>query len=434
MGYYNQETETAPRDQLEALQWRKLRSLLDTTFARNPFYQRKYASYGVVAQDIRDLGNISKLPFVTKAEFQEDQGEHPPFGTNLSEPLESYVQYHQTTGTTGRPLTWLDTAECWQWRARCVAHALRGAGLTSKDILFLPFNFGPYTAFWGAYEAAQHLGLLTIPGGGWDTMQRIHCLLATGATAVAITPTYAQRIGEVAQEAGLDLRGSKVHAVILGGEPGAMVPTIRARIEDAWGAEVFEYAGLTETGTYAFTCEHSAQTMAIHAIESEFIVEVIDPKTGCAVPEGTIGELVLTNLGRACSPVIRFRTGDLVQLERTVCPCGRTLAALKGGILGRRDDMLLVRGVNVFPSAVGSIVEELLPPGHEYQVVCFTGREGTDDIKVRVETSPEDEELRNALSQRLKERLNLRIEVEAVAVGTMPRSDYKSKRIIRQSH
>jgi len=430
MAYFDKQTETAPRDQLEAMQWQKLRTLLEVTYARNAFYQRKFAEHGIGLPDIRGLGDLDKLPFTTKLEFQEDQEEHPPFGTNLSEPLEAYVQYLQTTGTTGKPLKWLDTEESWRWRARCQAHAFCGAGLTSKDVLMLPFNFGPYAAFWGAYETARLLGMLAVPTGGWETIQRLRCLVQNPVTALATTPTYARRMAEVAREEGIDIRNSKVRAIILAGEPGAMVPAIREKIESAWGAGVYDYAGQTEVGTYAFTCEHSKRTLALHVIESECLVEVIDPSTGKAVPEGTVGELVITNLGRIGSPAIRLRTGDLVKLRKTNCPCERTFAVLEGGILGRSDDMLLVRGVNVFPSAVSNIVEEILPPEREYRIMRCRTADGADDLKVQIEVAQGTEQLPDLLAQEFKKRLNLRIEVEAVPVGTIPRSDYKSKRVI----
>lgn len=432
MGYYDRQTETAPRDQLEAIRWRKLQALLEVTFARNRFYQRKFATHGVNHANLGGLGDLSKLPFATKAEFQEDQEQYPPFGSNFSEPFENYVQYHQTTGTTGKPLKWLDTAESWQWRARCIAHAFRGAGLTSKDILMLPFSFGPYSAFWGAYEAAQHIGLLTIPAGGWNTSQRLRSLIDNDVTAVATTPTYARRMAEAAQEEGIDLRDSKVRALILAGEPGALVPAIREKIESAWRAEVYDYPGLTEVGTYAFTCEHSKRTMALHVIDSEFILEVIDPQSGTPVQEGMVGELVITNLGRNCSPAIRLRTGDLVRLTEAYCPCGRTFRLLEGGILGRRDDMLLVRGVNVFPGAVGNIVEKVLPPGQEYRIVRCRTAEGADDLKVQVEVAQGWEHLPQLVARELKEQLNLRVEVEAVALGIIPRAEYKAQRVVEQ--
>lgn len=430
MGYFDAATETAPRERLEVLQWQKLKNLLEVVVSRNPFYRRKFETYGVSVQQVHDLSDLSKLPFTTKTELQEDQEQHPPFGTNLSEPLENYVQYHQTTGTTGKPLKWLDTKESWQWRARCIAHALCGAGLTTRDIFMLPFNFGPYTAFWGAYEAAQLLGLLTIPTGGWETKQRLQCLVDNRVTALATTPTYARRMAEVAAEEGIDLKNCDVRAVLLAGEPGAMVPAVREKIETAWGAKVYEYPGLTEVGTYAFTCEYSDRTWAIHVIESEYIVEVIDPESGRAVPEGTVGELVITNLGRSCSPVIRFRTGDLVRLKKGTCRCGRTFALLEGGILGRRDDMLLVRGVNVFPAAVANVLEKVLPPGYEYQIVCYSAAGGEDALKVQVEVAPGKEQWRELVQRELKARLNLRLEVEPVPPGTLPRAEYKAKRIV----
>jgi phenylacetate-CoA ligase len=430
MAFLDPVLETAPRDKLEKIQWQKLKRLLEIVFEKNPFYQRKFENYNVKLADIKNLSDLTKLPFTTKLEFQEDQEQHPPFGTNLSEPLENYVQYHQTTGTTGKPLKWLDTAESWQWRARCIAHVFRAAGLGPGDIFMLPFNFGPYTAFWGAYEAAQYLGILTIPTGGWDTKQRLRCLLENKVTAIATTPTYARRMAEVAEEEGIELRKSSVRAILLAGEPGGMIPSIRKKIEEAWGAEVYEYPGLTEVGTYAFTCEYSKETMSLHVIESEFIVEVIDPETGEVVPEGTIGELVITNLGRSCSPAIRFHTEDLVKLKRGICPCGRTFVMLEGGVLGRRDDMLLVRGVNVYPSAIANIIEALLPPGQEYQIICYSDPEGRDAVKVQIELAPGQENLQQLIAEEIKLRLNLRLEVEAVPIGKLPRAEYKSKKVL----
>ncbi len=425
--FYDAKTETASSEQLENLQWQKMIGMLKKVYESNLFYRRKFNEHGVTPDDINDLGDIIKLPFTSKQDFQRDQDNNPVFGTNLTEAFENYVQFHQTTGTTGKPLRWLDTKESWAWRARCQAHALTAAGITNKDILLLPFNFGPYTAFWGIYEAAQHLDILTIPTGGWTTEQRIHCLIENKATLIAGTPTYMLRIAEAAQEIGVDLASSYVRALILAGEPGAMIPAVREKLEKAWGARVFEYPGLTETGTYAFMCSHNNQ--ALHIIESEFIVEILDPQTGRGVPDGGVGELVLTNLGRTCSPAIRYRTGDLVKRVRKSCGCGRTLSQLDGGVLGRKDEMLIVRGVNIFPRAVGNIVEEFLEFGNEYQIIAYR-RDGTDDLEVQVEINPSSDNMDQIIAAEIKSRLNLRIKIDSVPKGTFVRSHYKGKRFI----
>jgi len=425
--FYDAATETAPLEKIRDIQWQKLQDMLKKVYQGNRFYQNSFKKHGVALEDIRNLDDITKLPFTTKKDFQRDQEEHPVFGTNLTEPFENYVQFHQTTGTTGKPLKWLDTKDSWAWRARCMAHSLAAAGVTNNDVLLLPFNFGPYTAFWGVYEAAQHLDVLTIPTGGWTTEQRLNSIVENQATLIIGTPTYMLRLAEAAQEEGIDLANSAIRVLILAGEPGAMIPSVREKLEKAWGARVFEYPGLTETGTYAFMCEHDNR--ALHIIESEFIVEVLDPKTGRSVADGETGELVLTNLGRTCSPAIRYRTNDLVRLEKSSCACVRTFGKLIGGVLGRQDEMLIIRGVNVFPSTMGNIVEEFLELGNEYQITAYR-RGDMDELKIQIEMNPSSKDVSELIATELKKRLNLRVDIQTVSKGTLARSDYKGKRFI----
>ncbi|OPX87294.1 MAG: Phenylacetate-coenzyme A ligase [Pelotomaculum sp. PtaB.Bin104] len=425
--FYNEAMETAPLEKIQDIQWQKLKDMLEKVYRSNRFYQNSFKKHGVALEDIRELSDITKLPFSTKKDFQKDQEDNPVFGTNLTEPFENYVQFHQTTGTTGKPLKWLDTKESWAWRARCMAHSLAAAGITNKDILLLPFNFGPYTAFWGVYEAAQHLDVLTIPTGGWTTEQRLQSVIENQATVIIGTPTYMLRLAEAAQEEGLDLPGSAIRVVILAGEPGAMIPSVRDKLERGWGARVFEYPGLTETGTYAFMCEHNNQ--ALHIIESEFIVEVLDSTTGKSVADGEAGELVLTNLGRSCSPAIRYRTNDRVRLIKSSCSCGRTFGQLIGGVLGRQDEMLIVRGVNIFPSTMGNIVEKFMELGCEYQIIAF--RQGDmDEVRLKIEVTPTSQDVDKLIVPELKKQLNLRVDIEKVPKGTLVRSDYKGKKFI----
>ena len=279
-----------------------------------------------------------------------DQAAHPPFGTNLTYPLDRYVRVHQTSGTSGAPLRWLDTQESWDWWARCWGFVLRGAGLGAQDRVFFPFSFGLFVGFWAGFEGARAIGALVIPGGGQDSAQRLAAIEALGATAICCTPSYALHLAEEARARGLDLNKLGVRTTVHAGEPGAGIPSVRARIEEAWGARAFDHAGMTEMGAYGFECADQA---GLHVNESEFIAEVIDPATGQSAEEG---ELVLSNLGRAGSPLLRYLTGDRVRVAGGPCACGRTFLRLAGGILGRVDDMLIVRGVNVFPSALEGIV------------------------------------------------------------------------------
>ncbi len=429
--YFDEEIETASRETLENIQITKLKSLLDKVYRSNPFYARKFKEHGVSPKDIKTLNDIVKLPFTQKIEFQEDQEKNPFFGTNLTEPFENYVRYLQTTGTTGKPLKWLDTKESWEWSVRCSAMALWAAGVRPPDVVFFPFGFGPHAAYWGLFEGALQMGAMAIPGGGWDTSQRLECIVDNRVTVLACTPTYALRLAEVAREKNIDIRNSAVRIIVDGGEPGAMVPSVKKRMETLWNAKFYDYIGLTEVRAHSFQC--TMQESAVHMIESEFIFEVIDPDTGAHVEEGETGELVLTNLGRPCSPAIRFRTHDMVRVKKGRCPCGRTFRMLDGGILGRKDDMIIIRGLNVFPAMVGNIVQKYLSVGDEYRIVAYT-KGSLSQLKILLDLSDESRKSREQIEKDvvsdLKSSLELRVEVETVTQNTLERSDYKSKRFI----
>jgi phenylacetate-CoA ligase len=428
MEFFDQKVETASGEEIGVLQFQKLETLLKKVYATNPFYRSKFENFGIAPSDIRSLNDLQRLPFTVKKEFEEDQERHPIFGTNLTEPLENYVRYHQTTGTTGKPLKWLETRESWQWRGRCAAMALWAAGVRSSDIVFFPFAFGPHVAFWGLFEGVFQIGALAIAGGGWDTLQRIKSILENQVTVICCTPTYALRLAEVAKENRIDLSNSSVRITIHAGEPGALIPSIRKKIEEAWGATPYDYPGLTEIGAYGIHCQYDKQ--AIHVNESEFIIEVINPNTGEYALEGEVGEMVLTNLGRSCSPTIRFRTRDLVRLKRSACQCGRTFRMLDGGVLGRNDDMIIIRGINIFPPKVGEIVEGHLVVGEEYQMVAYSGKGGEFKVMVELLEGRNEEEVAKAIREDLRQRFEIRMDVEVVPAGTLPRSEYKSKRFV----
>jgi phenylacetate-CoA ligase len=429
--YFNRDVETASREVLENIQFTKLKSLLDKVYPSNPFYISKFKKHGVSPEDIKTIRDIVKLPFSYKIEFQEDQEKNPIFGTNLTEPFENYARYHQTTGTTGKPLKWIDTKESWEWSGRCAAMSLVAAGVRKDDVIFFPFAFGPHAAYWGLFEGAWQMGALAIAGGGWDTIQRIQIILENRVTVICCTPTYALRLAEVAQEKNIDLRNSAVRIIVDGGEPGASIPAIKRKIENLWNAKFYDYIGSTEVRAHSFQC--IMQESAVHIIESEFIPEIIDPETGVQVKEGELGELVLTNLGRSCSPSIRFRTGDMVKFKNGQCPCGRTFRMLDGGILGRKDDMIIIRGMNVFPSMMGNIVQKYLSVGDEYRIVAYT-KGSLNELKILLDLSDESkrkqEKIENDVVMDLKSALDLRVEVEVVPQNSLEKSDYKSKRFI----
>ncbi|OGP93549.1 MAG: hypothetical protein A2156_05220 [Deltaproteobacteria bacterium RBG_16_48_10] len=427
--YFDQKVETASRDETGMVQFKKLETLLKKVSASNPFYKEKLKQHGIDLQDIRKPDDLQKLPFTIKREFEEDQERNPPFGTNLSEPLENYVQYHQTSGTTGKPLKFLDTKESWQWRGEVACTILKGAGVKRGDRILFPFNFGPYTAFWIMYEGACQLGLLIIPTGGWNSLQRLQCIMENQATIIPTTPSHALRLADTAKEHHIDIASSSVRILMLSGEPGALVPGIREKLERLWNTKCFDYIGLTEVGTWGFQC--TEDPTGAHVIESEFIGEVVNPETGLPVEEGTVGELVLTNLGRSCMPAIRYRTGDLVKVKKGLCPCGRTFRVLEGGVLGRKDEMIIVRGVNVFPNVLVNVVETHIQPGDDYQIEVVEEK-GVNEVRIKLEMKEAGgkEETQRAIQGEIKSRLNLRVEVEIVPRGILPKFDYKAKRFI----
>jgi phenylacetate-CoA ligase len=295
--------------------------------------------------------------------------------------------------------------------------------------MLLPFNFGPYTAFWIMYEGGYQLGTLIIPTGGWNSLQRLQCILENQATVIPTTPSYALTLAETAKENHIDVANSSVRILMLTGEPGALVPGIREKLQSHWNARCFDVIGMTEVGTWGFQC--TEEPNGVHILESEFIAEVIDPHTGIPVQEGEVGELVVTNLGRSCMPSIRYRTGDLVKAKKGSCSCGRTFHVLDGGVLGRKDEMIIIRGVNVFPNVLKNIVESYIQPGDDYQIEVYKER-GVDEIAIKLEMKEEGkrEVIQRNIQDEIRKTLNLRVEVKIVPMGTLPKLDYKAKRFI----
>lgn len=412
--------ETAAHELLEAHQLARLQVGLQRILPSNTFYARKllHLQENLTLESLADL---SKLPFTNKHELVADQVLYPPFGGNLTYPLSQYVRLHQTSGTTGQPLKVPDTQESWDWWADCWTMVYEGAGVTCDDIVYIAFSFGPFIGFWSAYEGAKRLGALTVPGGGMDSLQRLRAMKEVGATVLVCTPSYALRLAEVAQEHNIDLSEYTIRVTLHAGEPGASIPATRQRIEQAWHARTYDHAGMTEMGAYGFSC---TMQQGIHVNEREFIAEIIQPSTGEPVQPGEIGELVLTNLGRWCYPVLRYRTGDLVKHGGYACECGRSFLWLPGGVLGRVDDMLIVRGVNVYPSALADILHRFSEV-QEYRIIV-TKAGALDEIALQVECPSE---LVPRLQTELHIALHLRVPIEVVEPGSLPRFEMKAKRI-----
>ena len=397
-------------DAIRAEQLRRLRERLPEVRRNNPFYRDRL-------HPVESWEDFQRLPLLTKAEIVADQEAAPPFGTNLSYPLDRYVRLHQTSGSSGtRPLRWLDTAESWEWWERIWAeHVFRAAGVGRRDRVFCAFSFGPFIGFWSAFCGAERLGAMAISGGAMTTEQRARAILELGITAVCCTPTYALRLAEAAEELGLPLADSALRAVICAGEPGASIPATRELIERSFGARVYDHSGMTELGPTGFGC---AAGGGLHLVQSEFIFEV-----------SADGELIATNLGRWGSPLVRYRTGDRVRLTEAPCPCGSQFAKLEGGILGRVDDMFTLRGVNLYPSQVEEIVRRH-PEVDEFLLELRTVRQ-MDEVTLLFEIVVPAPGLDERLAVELRQALSARIECREVPAGTLPRSELKSKRLRR---
>lgn len=419
MGPWRSATAQSPRnlDDIRALQLEKLQSGLHAVLQTNAFWRARLT-------DVRGWDDFERLPLTTKRELLADQDAHPPYGTNLTYPLDRYVRLHQTSGSSGsHPLRWLDTSESWEWWLRIWSdHVYPAAGVTAGDRLFFAFSFGPFIGFWTAFGGAERLGALAISGGAMTTEQRIRTVLELDATVLLSTPTYALRLAEVARGIGLDPSDSKVRVTIHAGEPGASIPATRAAIEAAYSARCFDHTGMTELGPTGHSC---TQRDGIHAVESEFIFEVLDERGSPAV-EGE-GELVATNLGRWGMPLLRYRTGDRVVLSREPCSCGSPYMKLVGGIRGRMDDMFTVRGVNLYPSQVEDIIRR---HGHVREFVIERRRvRQMDEVALLVEIEGPDDSTER-LEADLRQALGVRLECRVVPAGTLPRSELKSKRIV----
>jgi phenylacetate-CoA ligase len=380
----------------------------------NPFYADRLK----IARDLTDL------PFTLKQDLVDDQAQHPPYGTNLTYPVENYIRIHQTSGTSGKPILWLDTQESWDWWLQCWAEVFGGAGVRAGDRVYVAFSFGPFIGFWAAFEAAQRMGVTVISGGGQSTEQRLHSILEREATVLVCTPTYALRLADVAREHGMDMSQSSMRVTVHAGEPGASIPETRKRIQEAFGAKTFDHVGMTEMGAYGFECEAQA---GLHINEDEFIAEMIDPETLLPVNAGEKGELVLTNLGRIGMPLIRYRTGDLGLLSREPCVCGRTWGRLIGGVLGRADDMITIRGINVFPSAIENIVRRH-PQIVEFAIEVHRQRE-MHELRLKVEIKGTADSVIERLLQEISTDLRIRATIELVEAGTLPRFELKSRRL-----
>jgi phenylacetate-CoA ligase len=428
--YYREDVETASRDALQSLQWQKLQRLGKLVFENNPFYREQWSAAGLGDwRDVHSIDEFKALPTVSREDFGRSQEEYPPHGKNLTWPFERYISWYRTSGRKGHPLIVLGSQEDLAWYAETWAYNLYAIGLQPKDVLYIAFSFGPFAGWWGAVAGAQKIGMMMIPGGGQRTIQRLQFIQDFRPDAVASLPSYALRMAQVAEEAGMDLRGGSVQTLIHGGEPGASIPSTRKRIEGAWGAKAYDTVGQSEVGHYGFECVHQC---GVHIIESEYFVEVLEEGSDRPTREGESGELVITALGRVGTPAVRYRTGDLVRLAHQVCICGRTFVRMEGGLLSRADEMVTVRGVNVFPGAIENLVMGF-PEVYDFRARVVEEK-GMRELVLRLELTPEGhaggagDTLGERVVDELRRQLSLSSQVEVLPPGAIPRTPGKAYR------
>lgn len=413
------------RHSIRERQWTKLHALLETVLNSNPFHRKR-----LLNAHPRSLEDYVKIcPLMSKRMLVQDREAHPPYGSNHTYPLENYTRFCQTSGTTGPPLTWLDSHDDWAGMLSLWERIFQEFGvIPGEDRLFFPFSFGPFLGFWTAFEAASHVGCLVIPGGGMSTNARLQLMLDHQVTIACTTPTYALHLGEMRrQQPDLLRKDWALRAFVVAGEAGGSQPGVLEKLEALWpGVRILDHHGLTETGPVSY--QDPDHPSRLRVLEDAHFAEILDPASGREVLEGGTGELVLTTLNRLGCPMLRYRTGDLV--KKVYAPDGGL--CLEGGILGRLDDMIPVRGVNIYPSAVDAVLRRF-PEIVEYQIREI--RQGALlDLKVIVEVSVSnrDTTLHDRLSLALRDSFQLRMDVEVVPQGTLPRFEFKARRWIKE--
>ena len=400
-----------------ALQLSKLNDMLAAILPANKFYAEQLSGLRLPLSSLEEL---QEAPLTSKSQLVAEGGKHQG-PANLTWPLDHYVHYHQTSGTHGRPLPVYDTAEDWTWWVNCWQYVLDAAEVTSSDRALLAFSFGPFIGFWSAHDALTARGALAIPGGGMNTLARIDLIERVGATVLLATPTYVLRMAEVAEQHNINLGHLPIEKIIVAGEPGGSVPSVRARIEAAWKARVTDHGGASEVGPWGYS---DCQQRGLFVLESEFIAEFLSVDHGGPASPGELAQLVLTSLGRHGMPVIRYLTGDLVRPSWPDNEANRSVL-LRGGVLGRTDDMMVIRGVNIFPSSVEQILRSF-PEVVEYRMTAR--KEGAmDSLVVEVEDHLQNPQ---RISEELRLRLGLKVDVHLAPAMSLPRFEGKGRRFV----
>jgi phenylacetate-CoA ligase len=429
--FWNPYLETLAHEKIRDLQFRKFKKIFEWGYERSKFHRALYDKAGIKPGDIQSFEDIRKIPTVEKSMMRHVQRKDPfPYGDALCVPLDEVVEFRQTSGTTGQPVYQADTWQDWEWWSECWAYILWAQGYRPSDRVFLPFGYNVFVAFWAGHYAVEKIGAEIVPGGVLDTQARILKIQELQCTAMMATPTYVLGMADTARKMGIDPSSLAVRKITCAGEPGASIPTTKKRMEEAWGAKVYDHAGATEIGAWCFEC--TAQSGGLHVNEALFLIEIQDVETGEYIEEpGRRGKMIITALDREAQPCIRFDSKDIIEWASEPCPCGRTFRSIKGGVIGRADDITKVKGVLLSPSAIEEVVRGVDGLGNEFEVIVDKVGD-IDRITLKVEITKGREGERKQIEGELKDQLrlktNLGYAIEFHDHGTLTRYDVKARR------
>ena len=430
--YWNPVLETLPYEKIRKLQLKKFQRIFSWTYEHSKFHRTLYDNDGIKPKDIQSFADIKQIPTVEKSMMRDIQGKEPfPYGDALCVPLNEVTAYRQTSGTTGQPVYQPDTWQDWEWWAECWAQLLWAQGYRPKDRVFIPFGYNVFVAFWAGHYGAEKIGCEVVPGGVLDTRARILKIQELNPTAMMGTPTYMLGMADTAiNEMNINPADLSIEIITCAGEPGASIPSTKKRIEEAWGAKVYDHAGATEIGAWSFEC--TEQPGSMHVNDAFFLVEIVDVETGEAIETpGVRGKMIITALDRQAQPCIRFDSKDIIEWDTKICTCGRTSRLIKGGVVGRTDDITKVKGVLFSPSSVENVVRGIEGLGNDYELKVEKIND-RDKITLQVEFlqnySEEMDKIKSKLSDQLRLKTNLNYEIEFCRYGELPRYPVKAKR------
>jgi phenylacetate-CoA ligase len=430
--YWNPIVETLPLEKLRALQLKKFKRAVARAYEKSPFYRALYTNAGMEPGDIKTFRDIRKVPTIDKGVLREVQTRGPfPYGDILAVAPEDVTEFRQTSGTTGTPVYQGETWQDWEWWAECWAYILYAQGYRNTDRVFIPFGYNIFVAFWAGHCAAEKIGCEVVPGGVLDTEARILKMEELRCTAFMATPTYVLGMAETAGKMGIDpAKDLAIQRITCAGEPGASIPATKKRMEEAWGAKVYDHVGATEIGAWSYEC--TRQPGGLHVNEAFFLVEIEDLETGEIIDTpGKSGKMIVTALDRQAKPCIRFDSKDVIRWADHGCDCGRTFRLIDGGVVGRADDITKVKGVLLAPTAIEEVVRDIPEVGNDYQVTV-SKKGDIDDICLEIELQPGSEAQKDGILNRLKDQLRLKVNlgfrIDVQPFGALPRYEVKARR------